>query len=268
MNVIFQMCRKGSVIINEDVCGHAGAYAWVIDGATDVFETHSLGVEHEVTWYVQRLSACIQAACRRGGTPEEVLSRAVKAVSEDERIRSLRDIPEYKLPTYAVCLTRLCPERLSYLILGDCCLCVPDGGTLRLLTDTRITAFSTRNRELLKAYIEDNGAMPKDKGLYQNTRSRANAPDGYPIGSVYGSGIPVALKGEVPVSEGSRFLMFSDGLLDYVRYDPDSLTRFLDPDLIREEIGKMYAFLNDSAQFMTRPRPKKVDDCTIMLLEV
>ena len=268
MKVIFKMCRKGTVIVNEDVCGHAGEYAWVIDGATDVFDVHAMGIEHEVAWYVRRLSGCIRKACQQGGSTADVLRRAGKSVFEGKPVWSLKNYPEYQLPTYAICLVRHSREQLDYLILGDCCLGVPSGGRLQLLTDTRITAFSMRNRDLLKAYIEQNGIMPEDKVLFQSTRLKANAPDGYPIGSVFGSGISMALTGCVPVPEEHRFLMFSDGLLDYVRYDPESLARFMNQGQIREEITKMYAFLKDNTRFKSSPRPKKVDDCTMMLLEV
>ena len=42
MKNIFIFQEKGEGFVNEDVCGYIGQFAWVIDGATDVFKRNRL----------------------------------------------------------------------------------------------------------------------------------------------------------------------------------------------------------------------------------
>ena len=56
MKVLLSFSQKGDGAVNEDVCGFTEDSAWVIDGATDVFNINALGKENEVNWYVNELN--------------------------------------------------------------------------------------------------------------------------------------------------------------------------------------------------------------------
>ena len=63
MKNIYSFCKKGDNLKNEDVFGYCDNYAWVIDGATDVFERKILGIEHDVAWYVNKLTDELKKRC-------------------------------------------------------------------------------------------------------------------------------------------------------------------------------------------------------------
>lgn len=269
--ILYENSIKGNEDANEDGYGHVNNYAWVIDGATDVFKRKALGVPHEVSWYIDQLVNKLYKQCQSycDNIPlDVVLKSAVDSVYNDIYTPELESIRECELPTFALALVRISESRADYLIMGDCCVSFVKNGNPEILTDQRLTKFSKINRKKLSNYIAINGSAPANMEIFCETRSRANTPDGYPIGSIRGTGIPNAVKGSFKITPGERILMFSDGLLDYIRSDGNRLINFFNEVYINNELDRMYHFLRDEEQYLKSPRPKKVDDCTILLMEV
>lgn len=265
------VCAKGDGLVNEDACGHSGQFAWVIDGATDVFNKNSIYDETEVSTYVAYLNRSLGELANQyqPSQLDQLVKDAVESVYNDLNINDKAcQTPEYMLPTFAIALVAADAETLYYFILGDCFVCYPSEKGFKLITDNRISSFSKHNREILKSYYEKHHQMPSSLAIYQETRCKANAPDGYPIGSVRGGGLSHALTGTFHLSVGKPFIICSDGFLDYFRSNGAKKANFFSMNTIYSEIASMYSYLSDEKQFFTELRPKKLDDHTLMLLEV
>lgn len=271
MKELFVLCEKGDGQVNEDVCGMCSSFAWVIDGATDVFFRKALFPCNEVNRYVNALNERIKqyAPSYQPEQLQELLSDAIASLYvELNSGGQLTNIAEYEMPTFTVAMVSVSADVLRYLVIGDCFISYLSDCGIQMITDTRITRFSQYNRNMLKAHYTISNSPVDMQKVYQATRKNANQPDGYPIGSVRGSGIIHAVTGKIQLQPHERFLICSDGFLDYYRDNSADNLRFFNPDTIQLEILKMKQFLEDDFQFRLAPRPKKKDDCTIMLLEV
>lgn len=271
MKNLFSYCEKGDGAANEDICGSVGQFAWVIDGATDVFEKHCLGEENEVSVYVKYLNDAISEIADRYQPQQlqllvkEAVSLVYNRLNFTEKAAGLS---EYMLPTFALAVASIKDETLYYLVLGDCFIGYMEDCSFEVITDYRISDFSKYNRLLLKKIYEETKQIPVSKEIYQETRAKANAPQGYPIGSVCGTGIEKALTGAIQLRKGQRFIICSDGFLDYVKGNGVNNQRLFYTHSLVQEIEKMNRFLSDEQQYYSELRPKKIDDRTILLLEV
>ncbi len=270
MRVIYEFCKQGESVANEDACGYKSFYAWVIDGATDVYNMNTLKKPNEVSWYVKRLNKKLKAeAGIRDDTNERIISYAIKELYEELNGDGLLEsVPDYTLPTFAISMIKVKNQILNYYLLGDCTIAILHNHKIITLKDERVREYSIYNRKKIKKYIDNHPNENVPKELFQETRKKANREDGYPIGMINGKGITDGILGEIDVFERDRILIYSDGLLDYISAHQNALESFFDEEKIPDELERMYEFLSNNANYSKSPRPKKVDDSTLLLLEV
>lgn len=270
MKVIYQFSKKGAGKANEDILGVVKNYAWVLDGATDVFNNNTFNVEDEVSWYMNLLQQTIAEYCSKTNNKDlcQVLSESVISLYDRLSLQyNITNVPSYVTPTFAAAMIGAFENDLYYYILGDCTVAYNHNGMINIIDDKRIKQHSKNNRILIKEYMAENQFAITPIELFRSTRSKANSKGGYPIGTISGEGLTHGITGKVPLNDGDRVLVFSDGILDYVKAKPDSIPKLFH-DNISEEINHLYAFLNDERAFFESPRPKKIDDVSIVLVEV
>lgn len=119
MRVVEMIATAGGSLPNEDRAGHAGTLAWVIDGATDLYDDVMLPASNDVQWLVDRLvehftSAGEQRYCNGG---PQLLEYVAGRVSEQ---MSLENFPQHRVPP-ACSLAILVDHGETYEItrLGD-----------------------------------------------------------------------------------------------------------------------------------------------------
>ena len=109
---------------------------------------------------------------------------------------------------------------MEYILIGDCYLICGN----EIITDTRITEFSTENRKKIQKILENvsEDELPtKRLEIFRKTRLKPNTSVGYPIGSLHFESVDNVLSG---VLKGvTDFLMMSDGYYKY--YDKDVTVR-------------------------------------------
>ena len=126
---------QGSSVENEDAVGSQNQYFWIIDGATDLFES-SNKIGCSVGEIVNQISVQISKFCDDRKTLEEILIASISQVSQqffDFRNHSQTFFS--KLPTFSIIFCREIDNQFEYLILGDCYL-IYDGN---VITDNRIS---------------------------------------------------------------------------------------------------------------------------------
>lgn len=205
---------KGTTSENEDVFGIKDNYFWVIDGATDLFDCKdSLGVT--VAQCMGMISDELYNVCGTTNSLRGDLKLAVVNVSKCLLEGKELTREDYaKLPTFSLVYGVLKGDLVSYVVLGDCYLM---SGS-QVVTDGRISEFSKNNRKKIEEYLANVSEeyLPKvRKGVFRETRLKANSVGGYPIGSLDVNSIDNAISGSLDVSSG--FVVMSDGFYKFYK---------------------------------------------------
>lgn len=271
MKVLFSFNQKGDGVVNEDVCGFTRDAAWIIDGATDVFNTNALGKENEVNWYVNELHKLLlqNFTCETNEISDNIQKSVRELYQQLVLIPKLSEVPVYKLPTFTIASIRIGANNIMhYYILGDSSIAYIHDEEVHTLTDTRVSRFSRINRQKLRKLQIDSGNVTPPLSLFQETRMKANAIDGYPIGTIDGDGLDLGITGSICLSKGDRIIIYSDGFKDYFRENKGVIREFFTEVTINNEIAKMYEYLRNPEEFRKRPRPKMIDDASLLLIEI
>ena len=270
MDVIYRYCEKGDGICNEDVVGYNAQYAWVIDGATDVFHKGRLPFENEVNWYVNSLNYELDQFCKMDLSPKNIIHQAIISLYQKLLIicPEINMFPEYELPTFAIAMIRESNGEVDYYLLGDCVLAWRENEKVHVLQNEDINRFSLYNRQQMKLKGLDPRTDMAAQEVYQNTRKRINTADGYYIGSVRGNGVLNGLEGTLKLHAKDRIALFSDGFQDYLNQKPQNLNLFFDLNTLCIEIEKMNEYLSDENKYHCSLRPKQIDDRSILLISL
>ncbi|GAB3806531.1 protein phosphatase 2C domain-containing protein [Micromonospora zhanjiangensis] len=86
MKVLDMLTTAGGVGANEDRVGCRGPLAWVIDGATDLYEEAALPADSDVLWLVDTLARHLDSAGTRGyrGSATELLTEISEIVAREQ----------------------------------------------------------------------------------------------------------------------------------------------------------------------------------------
>lgn len=260
MKIIYAYSKPGSKKANEDIYGYIKNFAFVIDGATDVFNEKNIRKNNEVAWYVNQLKRKLISKYSENLKLSEILNVSIKELYD--KILSKVDISkikEYKLPTFSIAMIRTLDKGFEYYILGDSCISYMKKNKCKIISDTRINKFVKYNRRQIKL-----NKYSSEK-TYQKTRKQANARNGYPIGSIRGTSIKLGKTGEI--KSNSSILMFTDGILDYVTIKKNNINELFNIKTINKEINNINYFYNNNIIYKKSGRPKLNDDKTILLIK-
>lgn len=249
MEILISKAIQGTSKENEDVIGFTKNYCWVIDGATDLFNCkEKIGLS--VSEYVDLLSQEIKINCTNNKSLTDILINSINNLNSS--ILKFSDLDEdifAKLPTFAFIFCRSINNKFEYLILGDCYLVINNN---IIITDNRISNFSAYNKNkintLLKTVSNDNLETERLK-IFQETRLKANKPDGYPIGSLDPQSVYAALFGTIEDIE--YFQLMSDG---YFKYYDKTIEPVKTLEIIQSDINesKIYGEKDDASLIVGR----------------
>lgn len=220
MSVKYMQSIKGTSEENEDAVGYQDNYYWVIDGATALFE-NPIYPPFTVADIANDLNDTLPESIDDNKSLTEILHDAIQTVARYRLYTSENTTSreQYaKLPTFAIMLIRVVGDTLEYLSLGDCYLSV-NGKTF---TDKRIEPFVAKNRALIQQLINENGSITTEQRthIFQETRLKANAPDGYPIGSLDPHSAYGAKTGTISLHNmNATIVLYSDGFVSC--YNPE-----------------------------------------------
>lgn len=142
------VCRSyGSSAVNEDVAGHCGNAAWVIDGATGL-GAHLMDGPSDAAWLATRADRELRAAFARDADRSTAdILRAVIAACRGAFVAGRRrpSGAAFELPSAAIAIVRQVGDTVELATLGDCRIADRDrGGVARLFGTTALDAFEGR----------------------------------------------------------------------------------------------------------------------------
>lgn len=250
---------------NEDLWGTAGAFAWVIDGATGLGERRLLPGPSDAAWLAGALGEALDEGAARADDPADLLRRAAQVVAKrfaHERIAEAQE--RYEVPTAAVVLARFAQGAVRVAELGDCALHV-FGRTHRRVGGTE------RGRALEDGWarrLMASGGGRTDDVLehLRRVRNKANQPDGYPIFAPEAGCADAARTHEIAEGEGTALLMtdgFEAALHDYGLREPGELTQ---PPALKNTLAALREVERADPDCTRYPRFKPSDDATAVLV--
>lgn len=238
---------QGSSVENEDAVGSQNQYFWIIDGATDLYNSKE-EIGYSVSEVVHILSESLSVNCKESKTLKQIFETALLEVKDEIGLNSYELTEYYRLPTFAFIFAKLSEKKLEYIMLGDCVMLVND----QEVTDHRVDCLFEKGKKEIKESIASNNGWNK-KSILQEIRKLANRPNGYWIGSLDERSLNHTISNQIEVTS-EQIVLMSDGFFEFYSKNPNKSF---------EELIKMR--FNSSA---IDPIYGKKDDASIVVIDV
>lgn len=192
---------------NEDIYNIYKNYVWVMDGATDLFDTPSK-YGFSVSQVMQTLNQVLPKECKDYRGLKDILASAISQV-RDAYLTSELDYDYSELPTFAFMFGRFIGDLFEYIYLGDCYLIC---NQVNIITDSSFAPFVQANREEISQLktLQVPNLEVEVKEVYKRTRHLANHPQGYRIGSLDPDCAYLSNQGYFPYN-GQELMFMTDG---------------------------------------------------------
>lgn len=207
MKKLLSQSIEGTNHDNEDIYKVYKNYVWVMDGATDLFDTPSK-YGFSVSQVMQTLNQVLPNECKDYRGLKDILDSAISQVQATYLSSDLTyDYSE--LPTFAFMFGRFVGDLFEYIYLGDCYLICSQ---VDIITDSSFASFVQANREEIAHLktLRDIDLEFEVKEVYKRTRHLANKPQGYRIGSLDPECAYLSHQGYFPY-KGQELMFMSDG---------------------------------------------------------
>lgn len=208
---LLEQSVKGISYENEDIVGVYKNYVWVMDGATDLFDTPTK-YGFSVSQVMQALNKDLPKHCKDCKGLKDILYSAISEVNKTY-LNSDLEYNFSELPTFAFMFGRFLGDIFEYIYLGDCYLI---SYMQEVITDSSFAPFVQANRDEIKGLKEAN--VPnlgfEIKEVYRRTRHLANKPKGYKIGSLDPKCSYSSNQGSL-IHKGKELSLMSDGFYNF-----------------------------------------------------
>ena len=207
MKKLLSQSIEGTNHDNEDIYKVYKNYVWVMDGATDLFDTPS-NYGFSVSQVMQTLNQVLPNECKDYRGLKDILASAISQVQATYLSSDLTyDYSE--LPTFAFMFGRFVGNIFEYIYLGDCYLICDQ---VDVITDSSFASFVQANREEIAHLktLRDIDLEFEVKEVYKRTRHLANKSQGYRIGSLDPECAYLSHQGYFPY-KGQELMFMSDG---------------------------------------------------------
>jgi hypothetical protein len=266
--------------VNEDIVGHQGNAAWVIDGATGVGAA-LLEAPSDAAWLASTADRELRSLlAMKPDMPTRDLIRAIIERCRDalEREASRSAGGPHEHPSAALAMVRLGGEVVEFTTLGDCRIAHAgeDGiatlfgrSTLGPIEDRTIALVETvlsRNPDITPAELKE-AILPQ---LRENRRLM-NRPEGYWVLGTEPAAADHLDIATFPARPGQRFAMASDGYLRLVELfsvaTPDDLLDIGDEKGFEYWLGRLRSLEKEEGSCRRFPRVKTHDDASFVRCE-
>lgn len=198
---------EGTNHYNEDIYKVYKNYVWVMDGATDLFDTPSK-YGFSVSQVMQTLNKALLKECKDYRGLKDILASAISQV-RNTYLTSDLEYEYSELPIFAFIFGRFVGDLFEYIYLGDCYLICDQ---VDIVTDSSFAPFVQANREEISQLktLQVPNLDFEVKEVYKRTRHLANKPNGYPIGSLDPDCAYLSNQGYFPYN-GQELMFMTDG---------------------------------------------------------
>jgi hypothetical protein len=237
----------------------------VLDGATVRTAT---GCIHGLPWYVASLAGSL--AKNKELAPAEALAAAIAETAAAHQ--DTCDLKHPATPSAALAIVQVHGEFLRYLVLGDVTIVMETNDGLRIVSDNRVNATATAEREAADALPA--GSPEKAEALVRMKHAELaarNVPGGFWVAAADPSVVSQALTGEIPLKTIRRAVLLTDGaaraVIPFRIYDWPGLLSAVTTGGPKELIEQVRAAEDADASGVRQPRNKIHDDATVAVVQ-
>jgi len=254
---------------NEDGCGVAGRFAFVIDGATGLGDTPLLDAPSDAAWLTTAMIDALTADAGEARDPADLLARAAARVEERFVSQRLRAPAErYEIPSAAVLVAAFDAGGVEIADLGDCGIYIADAkGLARYGGTAEGRALERENARRMVG--QGGGRGPEVVAFLRGVRDTANTPAGYAIFAPDAACADRTRVHRHPWDGAGEALLLTDGyeaaVDDYGLYDAQTLMEAARSDL-RGPLDALRAVERADPDLTRFPRFKQSDDATALLV--
>ncbi|HUD28980.1 MAG TPA: hypothetical protein VMQ93_08925 [Novosphingobium sp.] len=262
--------------VNEDVVGHEGNAAWVIDGATGIGGA-LLEAPSDAAWLARTASRLLaQGLSHDPRVPTIDLLRAVMAgcaqALENEAVRPAEG--HHELPSAAFAMVRIIDGMAELTTLADCRVIAEADGEARLFGVSTLDAIEARTLAAAKAMLDADPTITPEAlkarlmpGLRDNRRLM-NREGGYWVLGTEPAAADHAWQVRIPVRPGQRFAVASDGFLRLVELfgtaRAEDLLAISTPADWARWLGHLREIEREPDSLHRHTRVKRHDDATLV----
>jgi len=208
--------------VNEDLFGTKGNLAWVLDGMTGHREKPRTPAETDGKWYVKQLDDAFKQLSDRNECLSSIARDAIALVRErfqevtDEDIDGAKDLPAAAGVLIRRIRTESGPDKIEYLILGDCTLLIEKTKTIVRISDERPVLKEQEQIEAMQQALDDGAETPMDarkqvKNLFVKNKNELNTPGGFWMFGLDPEAADEAITGMFRVSNDLKIHLMTDG---------------------------------------------------------
>nr|WP_236201324.1 protein phosphatase 2C domain-containing protein [Pseudomonas pseudonitroreducens] len=276
ISVLGAACRQGSPV-NDDAIGHTATAAWVLDGATSLGR-RLVGGESDARWLAQSANGHLQRLLEEQPyrPTGDLLAQLQAGIAADfQRDSGVAVSLDLNLPTACLSLLRVLGDgSLELLNLCDTCIHLAwDDGHVESFGDTPLEEIDRQSVARLIALREANPdwdhaqLWQASREWVRRNRALANTPQGYWCLDPSERWIAHVQRRVLDPSGLKAFMLVTDGfdrLLDFRRYDLDSLFAALPERGVEALIDELRALESADGQALDYPRLKIHDDASVV----
>ena len=177
----------------------------IFDGAT---ARTSTGCTHGVAWYTHSLAGALASHIRLA--PAKALAAAITDTAA--RHRHTCDLAHPGTPSAAVGIVQARRKTLRYLLLGDVTLALDLGHGIRVVTDNRVHATASAERQAADQL--PSGSPEKAQALVRMKQAELtarNVAGGYWVAAADPAIVAQAITGDLPLQHLPQAALLSDG---------------------------------------------------------
>ena len=281
--IIKQITKRGNAV-NEDSYFSCDSFAFVIDGATAVFDKKITPFKSDAEWLSVKLNECLSKYLLNNELSlKEALRESVKILSSEYLYFLEQAGLEYDFtitPSAALSALRINKEKLEYIGFADCLVLLEtkSGEILKINSDPRHLRLDAikmskaiEKSKLDKISVREAVASSEVRELSKANRALRNLINkgGYPVFDLSGDGISNAKTAFFDLNTIAGFVIMSDGVADMFKtYNMfKSYKEFyygLKNINIIQLLKQQKRLAKNDPDFNKFPRFKMIDDATLV----
>lgn len=227
LNVIQNLHIQGTKPYYEDNSGTQGGFAWVIDGATSLVPDNSSDDGGVVSSFTTHITAALHSLAADADDEMDLRELLHEAVTQATRRVGPLDLRNpWEPPSAAMVLAHVSDTQVRLIQSADVAWQVRDSTGVVAESDSEpvFAGFEQHNQSAVAGLARDDEYEARKRGVFRETRAKANAADGYPVVQ-YGMTSPLAVEEIVVQTPDPELVLHSDGW----------------PKLAREGLGARFA---------------------------
>lgn len=268
--------------VNEDIATIHNNSAWVMDGATGLYNKNLVDKDSDAKWFVDEWNEYLFGNIENWNKSlKEIIKKGISIIKN--KYYNLVDentIEPLAFPSSGIALVRWYDNKLEYLVLGDCTFMYKDKqGLVKSFKDYKLEqldgeVISHINKLINGENISLLEARQKSMDMLIKNRLLKNTSEGYWILGFNESAADNCITGTIDLFEENEYeiLLTTDGfyaLIDKYKYTNESdIYKLLKDNTLDDLYQKIREIECSDESGIKYPRLKKSDDASAVYLRV